>query len=280
MFWTGPAQHDHGQVEHDEDHEDEAGGKLSNDVHVERINRDGHEQTGQQNGPVGCFVSLVQFTQGGWEHTVFCHGVDEARRRQDASEGHGRHGDDGDQGRHEHHGGARYRVCEHRDWIFHGVRRRSGHEGTGVHHGGHDVRHDSVEHRGDDQRLNHASREVCFGVHDLSANRSDLDGAGKRHEHEGGCCAHAQAHRLEVLNGSTKIQIGGEQGHDAQDYDHGHGARDDGDLDFFDGLDTRQIHDEDEGKQHHGDGVRVDVVNAVVVGNDLHVGCKADQGER
>ena len=36
-----------------------------------------------------------------------------------------------------------------------------------------------------------------------------------------------------VFNGSTKVQIGGEQGHDAQDYDHGHGAQDDGDLDFL-----------------------------------------------
>ena len=155
----------------------------------------------------------------------------------------------------------------------------SGHERPGVHHGGHDVGHDGVEKGGDHEGLNHASRKVRFRVHDFATDGSDFDGPGKGDEHEGGCRPHAQSDGLEVFDGSAKVEVGGEQGHNAQHNNHGHGARDDGNLYFFDGFHAGQVHEEDERQEHHRNGVRVDVFNAVMVGDHFHVGCETNEGK-
>ena len=159
------------------------------------------------------------------------------------------------------------------------MRRGSGHEGPRVHHGGHDVRHNGVEKGGDEEGLNHASGKVCLWVDDFSPDGSYFDGSRKGNEHEGGCRAHAQADGLEVFDGSAEVQVRGEQGHDAQHHDHGHGARHDGDLDLLDGLHSGQVDEQNKRKQHHCNSVRVDVFDAVMVGNDLHVGCKTNESK-
>ena len=53
----------------------------------------------------------------------------------------------------------------------------------------------------------------------------------------------------------------------------------DGDLDLLDGLHPGQVHDENECKEDHRNGVCVDIFNAVVVGDDLHVSSKTNQCE-
>ena len=80
MLWSRTTEDDDCQVQDDEHHENEPRSQFCDDVDVEGIDGDGHQQTGEQNGPMRRLVSFVEFTEGGWEHTVLGHGVEEARR--------------------------------------------------------------------------------------------------------------------------------------------------------------------------------------------------------
>ena len=221
------------------------------------------------------FVAFVQVSQRSGQHTVFGHGVDEPRRGQHARQRHGRHGDDGHQGCDEHDGRARHRVGEDRDRVLDGVAVH--HVPIGVHHTHHDVGDDGVEQRCDEQGLDHAAWKVRFGIQNFAADGTNFDGAGEGNEHERSRRAHAEADGLEILDGSTGIKIAGKQRHDAQHDDHGHGPRDDGNLNFLDGLDAREVNDQNEHKKNHSNRIGVDVVDAEVFRDHGHVGCKPDQ---
>ena len=54
---------------------------------------------------------------------------------------------------------------------------------------------------------------------------------------------------------------------------------DDGNLNFLDGLDAREVDDQNEHEKNHSNRIGVDVVDAEVLRDHGHVGCKPDQRE-